>query len=265
MTRAGAAGLAVRARGRGGAVTVTVGTVTRRCGLRCGRRRLRRGLRRPVERAFPTPAEWSVEASRTELAASATTATPVKQSSTSAELLRRSKRLVRIDMTAPQSLTGTTRPPRDRRITAKRRRAGCRRGRRWREGVPAPDRCQAVGGARAANSARCGDGEVEGERPARLASGRKRPAAARMAARQGPRRRRDGSGCRSDSGRPRDRLGLSGSAGVTCAAFDASAPATVNLSCRDAAPQPIEMHVAERQRELERERKQRQVRTPSRP
>jgi hypothetical protein len=58
---------------------------------------------------------------------------------------------------SPQFLTGTTRPPRDRRIAAKRRRAGC--ARRWREGVPAPDRCQAVGGARAANSARGGEGK----------------------------------------------------------------------------------------------------------
>ena len=47
----------------------------------------------------------------------------MKQSNASAELLRRSKRLLRIDMTHP-ILTGTTRPPRDRRITAKRRRAG---------------------------------------------------------------------------------------------------------------------------------------------
>jgi hypothetical protein len=33
----------------------------------------------------------------------------VKQSATSAELLRRSKRLVEIDMTPPSSPTGTTR------------------------------------------------------------------------------------------------------------------------------------------------------------
>ena len=130
---------------------------------------------------------------------------------------------------SPQFLTGTTRPPRDRRITAKRRRAGCRRGRRWREGVPAPDRCQAVGGARAANSARCGEGKSKasggslGTRTEMSGSGNDGGSARTKAPARWIRvqigQRSSARSCRSV-----------GSVGVTCAAFDASAVATVDLS-----------------------------------
>jgi hypothetical protein len=156
-------------------------------------------------------------------------AIPVKQSNTTAELLRRCKRLLRIHMTAPQSLTGTTRPPRDRRSTAKRRRARCRRGRRWREGVPAPDRCQAVGGARAANCARCGEGKSKassgslGPRTEMSGSGKdggsaRTKAPARWISEQIA-QRSSARSCRSV-----------GSVGLTCAVFHASVAATVDLS-----------------------------------
>src|SRR3954470_14538850 len=133
VTLAGAAGLAVRACDRGGAVTVTVGTVS--VGAVCVAAGGASGVVCGAGAAGVSDAGGVLVAGGSG-AGVCDEATPVKQSSTSAELLRRCKRLLRILMTAPQYLTGTTRPPRDRRITAKRRRAGCRRGRRWREGVP---------------------------------------------------------------------------------------------------------------------------------
>jgi hypothetical protein len=226
VTLAGAAGLAVRACDRGGAVTVTVGTV--RVGAVSDAAGGASGVVCGAGVAGVSDA-GGLLAGGVSGAGVCDEATPVKQSSTSAELLRRCNRLLRILMTAPQFLTGTTRPPRDRRITAKRRRAGCRRGRRWREGVPAPDRCQAVGGARAANSGRCGEGKSK-------ASGGS----------LGPRTEMSGSG--KDGGSARTKAPARwisvqiaqwssarscrsvGSVGLTCAAFDASAVATANLS-----------------------------------
>jgi hypothetical protein len=101
VVRAGAAGLAVRTRGRGGGVTVTVGTGT--VGVVCGAAGVDGGV-------------WVAGASDgggvvggVSVGGVCADATPVKQSTMNAELLRRSKRLLRIDMTTPQSLTRTTR------------------------------------------------------------------------------------------------------------------------------------------------------------
>jgi len=96
-------------------------------------------------------------------------------------------------------------------------------------GVPAPDRCQAVGGARAANSGRCGEGKSK-------ASGGS----------LGPRTEMSGSGKDGGSARTKAparwiRVQIEqwssarscrsvGSVGVTGAAFDASAVATEDLS-----------------------------------
>ena len=153
----------------------------------------------------------------------------MKQSNASAELLRRSKRRVRIDMTIPQSLTGVT--PSARRSThhGETPLRGCRRARRSREGVPAPDRCQAVGGARAAKNARWGSEKSN----ATAVSVRKRPKTAGSgkdggsASTNAPARWirvQIGQRWSARSSRP------AGSAGALRASLDASALATVNLS-----------------------------------
>ena len=204
VTLAGAAGLAVRACDRGGAVTVTVGTVS--VGAVCVAAGGASGVVCGVGAAGVSDA-GGVLVGGGSGAGVCDAAIPVKQISTSAELLRRCKRLLRILMTAPQFLTGTTRSPRDRRITAKRRRVGCRRGRRWREACrhQIDVRPWEVRVPRTAGVAGRGN---QRRAAARLARGRKCPAGATMAARQGPRRRQDGSGCRSDNGRPLDRADL---------------------------------------------------------
>src|SRR6478735_10455772 len=204
VTLAGAAGLAVRACDRGGAVTVTVGTV--RVGAVSDAAGGASGVVCGAGVAGVSDAGGLLVGGDSG-AGVCDEATPVKQSSTSAELLRRCKRLLRILMTAPQFLTGTTRSPRDRRITAKRRRVGCRRGRRWREACrhQIDVRPWEVRVPRTAGVAGRGN---QRRAAARLARGRKCPAGATMAARQGPRRRQDGSGYRSDSGRPLDRADL---------------------------------------------------------
>ena len=96
-------------------------------------------------------------------------------------------------------------------------------------GVPAPDRCQAVGGARAANSGRCGEGKSKasggslGTRTEMSGSGNDGGSARTKAPARWIRvqigQRSSARSCRSV-----------GSVGVTCAAFDASAVATVDLS-----------------------------------
>ena len=172
VTRAGAAGLAVPVRGRGGAVTVTVGieTLGPVCGPACG-----------ASGGACGPCEGASDAGGLLVGGGSgdgdcEEATPVKQSNASAELLRRNKRLLRIDMTHP-ILTGTTRPPPRSTHHGETTPRGCRRGRRWREGVPAPDRCQAVGGARAAKRARWGSAKSNatavsvGKRPKTSGSG----------------------------------------------------------------------------------------------
>jgi hypothetical protein len=83
-------------------------------------------------------------------------ATPAKQSSTSAELLSRSQRLLRIDITSPPTWTGTI--PSPRRSTHHGENSAA-----WGIGAAVagarpgsiPPRCQAIGGARARNSAPC--------------------------------------------------------------------------------------------------------------
>ena len=95
--------------------------------------------------------------------------------------------------------------------------------------VPAPDRCQAVGGARAANSGRCGEGKSK-------ASGGSLGTRTEMSGRGN-----DGGSARTKAPARWIRVQIGqwssarscrsvGSGGVTCAAFDASAPATVDLS-----------------------------------
>src|SRR4051794_17957380 len=203
VTLAGAAGLAVRACDRGGAVTVTVGTV--RVGAVCDAAGGASGVGCGAGAAGVSDAGGLLVGGDSG-AGVCDEATPVKQSSMSAELLRRCKRLLRILMTAPKFPTGTPRPPRDRRITAKRRRAGCRAA------VAGATACRhridvRLGEVRVPRTARVAGRGNQRRVAARLACGRKCPAAATRAARQGPRRRQDGSGYRSDSGRPLDRAG----------------------------------------------------------
>ena len=98
VTRAGAAGLAVPVRGRGGAVTVTVGieTLGPVCGAACGASGAAcdPGGAGASDAGGPLVGGGSGDGACDQ-------ATPVKQSNASAELLRRSKRLLRIDMTIP--------------------------------------------------------------------------------------------------------------------------------------------------------------------
>src|SRR3954454_14264237 len=96
-------------------------------------------------------------------------------------------------------------------------------------GVPAPDRCQVVGGARAANSGRCGEGKSKassgalGTRTEMSGSGNDGGSARTKAPARWIRvqigQRSSARSCRSV-----------GSVGLTCSAFDASAVATVDLS-----------------------------------
>jgi hypothetical protein len=94
VTLAGAAGFAVRACDRGGAVTVTVGTVSvgavcvAASGVVCG------------AGAAGVSGAGGLLVGGGSGAGVCEAAIPVKQSSTSAELLRRCKRLLRILMTA---------------------------------------------------------------------------------------------------------------------------------------------------------------------
>jgi hypothetical protein len=96
VTRAGAAGLAVRIRGRGGAVTVTVGTVT--LGVVCGASGVVWGACEAGVSDAGGVVVWGVSDG---VGGVCDEAAPAKQSATSAELLRRSKRLLEIDMTTP--------------------------------------------------------------------------------------------------------------------------------------------------------------------
>jgi hypothetical protein len=104
VTRAGAAGLAVRIRGRGGAVTVTVGTVT--LGVVCGASGVVWGACEAGVSDAGGVVVWGVS---DWVGGVCDEAAPAKQSATSAELLRRSKRLLEIDMTPPLPSTTTNR------------------------------------------------------------------------------------------------------------------------------------------------------------
>ena len=102
VTRAGAAGLAVPVRGRGGgAVTVTVGieTLGSVCGAACGASGAACG---PCEAGASDAGGVVVGGVSDGVGGVCDDAAPAKQSATSAELLRRSKRLVEIDMTPPR-------------------------------------------------------------------------------------------------------------------------------------------------------------------
>ena len=96
VTLAGAAGLAVRAGDRGGAVTVTAGTV--RVGAVCAAAGGASGAVCGAGLAGVSNAGGPLVGGAS---GACDEATPVKQSSTTAELLRRSKRLVEMDMTTP--------------------------------------------------------------------------------------------------------------------------------------------------------------------
>src|SRR5262245_3060915 len=136
-------------------------------------------------------------------------ATPPKQSSMSAELLSRSTRLLWMDIARPTSLTGTTRQPRRsthpgettpdgesaRPSLAREQSETTIDVRRW--------------GVRARGIARRVMWSDQIQRRPRAATCRKRRAAAATGSRPAPTRRRDGSACRSGSGRRRgvhDRL-----------------------------------------------------------
>ena len=208
VTRAGAAGLAVpvRGRGRGGAVTVTVGieTLGSVCGAACGASGAACG---PCEAGASDAGGVVVGGVSDGVGGVCDDAAPAKQSATSAELLRRSKRLVEIDMTPPSSPRETT-PSLNinasRRIDAVRgvgapvaRARACRHQidvRQWE--VRAPQRT------------RVGVRRSRTRRPSRLASGGKRAAEARTVAQRPAMCLRDGSACRSRSGRQYDRVGL---------------------------------------------------------
>jgi hypothetical protein len=107
VTRAGAAGLAVRTRGRDGAVTVTAGTATLGpvSGAVCGGAGVVCGASEVVCEG------WGGEASDAGdvvvggvsdgMGGVCDEAAPVRQSATSADPLRRSKRLVEMDMITP--------------------------------------------------------------------------------------------------------------------------------------------------------------------
>src|SRR5262249_35972189 len=83
-------------------------------------------------------------------------ATPARQSSTSAELLSRSARLLWIDITRPTSLTGTTRQSRRSTHDGESSAAwGLGRALADARALRDHNRCQAMGGARARNSAAC--------------------------------------------------------------------------------------------------------------
>ena len=203
VTRAGAAGLAVPVRGRGGAVTVTVGieTLGSVCGAACGASGAACG---PCEAGASDAGGVVVGGVSDGVGGVCDDAAPAKQSATSAELLRRSKRLVEIDMTPPSSPRETT-PSLN--INASRRIDAVR-------GVGAPvARARACRHqidvrqweVRALQRTRVGVRRSRTRRPSRSASGRRQPAAARTAARQRLTRRRDGLGYRSGSGGPRDR------------------------------------------------------------
>jgi hypothetical protein len=115
---AGAAGLAVGARGRGGGVTVTVGTGT--VGVVCGAAGVVGGVSGAGVSDGGGVVVGGVSAGT---AGVCDDAEPAKQNIMNAELLRRSKRLLRMDMT-PQLLTrATALTPDIRRIAAKERRA----------------------------------------------------------------------------------------------------------------------------------------------
>jgi hypothetical protein len=131
-------------------------------------------------------------------------------------------------MTPPLPYTGTTAPTQHQHVKANDA-AWCRRDRRWREGVPSPNRCQAVGGARAANSARCGErksnasGGSLGKRPEMCGSGKDGGSARTKALARWLRVQIEQRSSARWSRPP-------GSAGVICAILDASAAATVNFS-----------------------------------
>jgi hypothetical protein len=113
-TRAGAAGVAVRARGRVGAVTVTTGTEIEGvvCGVACGVSGGVCGACGVVCGACGAGVSEAggvvVGGVSDGVGGVCDEALPATQSATNAELLRRSKRLLEIDMTPPKSLTGTT-------------------------------------------------------------------------------------------------------------------------------------------------------------
>jgi hypothetical protein len=130
-------------------------------------------------------------------------AMPAKQSSTSAELLSRSKRLLWIDITSPHP--GRERPRQPRQST--------HHGETAPRGIPAlPSLARSRGRyqidvrrweVRALETARRVMPSNQIRRPRRAATGRNRSAAAKAASRPAPTRRRDGSVCRSGSSRPR--------------------------------------------------------------
>src|SRR3982074_3019815 len=112
VARAGAAGLAVRTRGRGGAVTVTVGTVTLGvvCGAACGAVCGASGVVCGVCGAGDSDAGGVVVGGVSDgVGRGCDEAPPATQSAASAELLRRSKRLLEIDMTPPLPSKATNR------------------------------------------------------------------------------------------------------------------------------------------------------------
>jgi hypothetical protein len=158
VVRAGAAGFAVAARGRCGAVTVTVGTGTVPGGAACGVSGAACGVCGVVVGACGVlcgAGEVSDAGGVVVCGGSGVgdgvcdDAAPAKHSATSAELLRSSKRLLLLDMITPRSMTERSVSPEHRCTTAKRRRgvigsaiADARRRRHL-------ERCQARGGARA--------------------------------------------------------------------------------------------------------------------
>jgi hypothetical protein len=264
VTLAGAAGLAVRACDRGGAVTVTVGTV--RVGAVCdvagGASGVVCGVVCGAGVAGVSDAGGLLVGGGSG-AGVCDAATPVKHSNTTAELLRRCKRLLRIHMTAPQSLTGNDpSAPRSthhgettpRRVSA---RPSLARGRAGTRSMSGRGRC-ACREQRALRG-----GEIEGER--RLAW----PADGNVRQRQGWRLGKDQGAGKMDQGT--DCTAVVRSIVPICRIRWRERRGIPRIRGGDGGPvrryrrRPVEMHVAERQHELERKREQRQIRPQFRP
>jgi hypothetical protein len=265
VVRAGAAGFAVAARGRCGAVTVTGGTGTVPGGAACGVSGAACGVCGGVVGACGVvcgacgggvSGVIGVVVCGVSCGAGACAeVAPAKQSATSAELLRSSKRLLWIDMITPRSMTEND--PSAPNIDASRRKpCGVWHGHRRSEAVPTP-RAMSGDGRRA----RAEWGVMEGGDELKLDRRQEQQSAECRNSRQSGR-----LGRRQRAGKMNERAERAVVVGdgrrLLARGIDRCLR---NDRCvargRRAA---VEMHVPERDDELERQRKQREIRTQSR-
>ena len=184
-----------------------------------------------------------------------------------AELLRRSRRLLRIDMTTPQFLTRTTAlTPDTRRVTAKERRAAWRHGRRSRDAVPTARSMSGDGRCAGAKEGAVGSrqvefgGSLELQSPENAWQRKRRDFGRHQCARQMDERADRAAivGERLIAGRVRMSW-----CGVAVRLRMAHGPG-VSVRCDLVGCDFVGMDVSERHDELEGQRQQRQPRTPSR-